>query len=581
MIKRYTQQIILVCTSVLLVACNRDDNGLVTEDGKIDMTKAIDFKVNFSDFNDEEETTITRTNSDLQPGDTLSQQVVELDNNLLAIVTVQKDTAKSIMPKIPTRVLEDGNYRLTAVPQGAMYSYIGPIKGFVHNGSFMHADNETLELIPGTYRFCLVNDKANYKIDTTFPWQPYHLIVMNPEDIPSALVGAVNNVVITPTPKHQQVKFEMKHPGARMRIKLTSFMPHTAISGKIEGAIRTEGTFDVAFSSITNGTSNPIAWSNNCTFPASEYTFPTPGKMDNICTSISNEYQYFFTNNTLSDLKLVLNNGTLYRKDLSTNPLTIKFATPTPVQMQVNGSYLINVKLMYNFWYLMSDGSVGLTKETTYAGGTKTPIALVLSRSKQIAMGLKNANGNQETAYGIVPWQRDNDVIYSMSSNEALEDMAGYHYTWDASGSYDGVTIKGNEKTKYPAFYYAGHYGSEIEADLTAKGISLDNDLKNKKWYLPSSGELNYITKLGFGNTSGQQLGVPVPTYMNFVDVAFAQVGGTRLRSKGLWSSVETVPNLEGLTIQNFYYDNTFNGFIDFGDYAKSVPFYVRAFIKY
>ena len=73
MIKRYTQQIILVCTSVLLVACNRDDNGLVTEDGKIDMTKAIDFKVNFSDFNDEEETTITRTNSDLQPGDTLSQ----------------------------------------------------------------------------------------------------------------------------------------------------------------------------------------------------------------------------------------------------------------------------------------------------------------------------------------------------------------------------------------------------------------------------------------------------------------------------------------------------------------------------
>ena len=108
-----------------------------------------------------------------------------------------------------------------------------------------------------------------------------------------------------------------------------------------------------------------------------------------------------------------------------------------------------------------------------------------------------------------------------------------------------------------------------------------DYDLKNKKWYLPSSGELNYITKLGFGNTSGQQLGVPVPTYVNFVDVAFAQVGGTRLRSKGLWSSVETVPNLEGLTIQNFYYDNTFNGFIDFGDYAKSVPFYVRAFIKY
>ena len=52
MIKRYTQQIILVCTSVLLVACNRDDNGLVTEDGKIDMTKTIDFKVNFSDFND-------------------------------------------------------------------------------------------------------------------------------------------------------------------------------------------------------------------------------------------------------------------------------------------------------------------------------------------------------------------------------------------------------------------------------------------------------------------------------------------------------------------------------------------------
>lgn len=585
--KGYIQQIILVCTIVLLVACNRDDNGFVTEDGKVDVTKTIDFKVDFSDFNDEEETTITRANNAQQQSDTLSQQVVELNNNLLAVVMVQKDTAKSVMPKIPTRVLEDGIYRLTAVITAAELP-IGSIKGFVKDGTFMHADNEVLELHPGTYKFVLAKvDHATYTIDNSILSQPVHRISMNKEAIASTVVGVAKNVVITSTPRHQQVKFDMKHTGARMRMKLTTFMANPAVFGKIEGTVYNSSSMDVALDDMVSGMGGiRSAWSGNCSFPASKYTFSDGIHIDNICTSISNEYQYFFYPTQISDLKLTLNNGTLYHKNLSTNPLTINFTTPTPVQMQVNGSYLINVKLMYNFWYLMSDGSVGLTKETTYAGGTKTPIAIVLSRSKRMAMGLKCANNDQQTKWGAVGWQKDNDVAYSRDSNDALEDMAGYHYTWDASGSIDGVTIKGNEKTKYPAFYYAGHYGSEVEADLTAKGISLDNDLKNKKWYLPSPGELNYIAKLGFANTSGQGLMVPLPFYADLVDVGIGQVGGTRLWFKGIWSSVELKYKLTGIAIPNLYYDsanpplNT-HGMMMFYDYAKSAPFYVRAFIKY
>gem|GEM_PF-4388586 len=48
--------------------------------------------------------------------------------------------------------------------------------------------------------------------------------------------------------------------------------------------------------------------------------------------------------------------------------------------------------------------------------------------------------------------------------------------------SHDGVTIKANEQTRYPAFYAAAHYDEE----LAAQGITLTGNMVGRKWFLPS-----------------------------------------------------------------------------------------------
>ena len=205
--------------------------------------------------------------------------------------------------------------------------------------------------------------------------------------------------------------------------------------------------------------------------------------------------------------------------------------------LDANSSYLITFKLMYNFIYLMSDGTTGHFDDTTYGGGSKIPVAIVLSQSKRLAAALKDVNGGDAFAwYSINNWRiQNNDRMFTVAqAADMCNDMNGYHYTWDASGSYDGITIKANEPTKYPAFYYAAHYGSELDADLFAKkGIHLTNGLENKRWHLPSMGEWDYFyTALGLGKKSEfrEGSGVVISDWTSrLAKAGFDQVGGSLL----------------------------------------------------
>ena len=476
----------LLLVAGILAACSNDDNS--ENDGKkVDVAKAVEFKVDFTDYNADEEVQGTRA-ADSQKSDTLSKQVVDLGNDILAEVTVQRDTTLTkAKPHPSTRALEDGNYTLIAYIAGTP---VGEIKGFVKDGTFMHTDNNVLELAPGTYNFVLFNDKVNYSGGG-------YSFSVNHANAGTAIVGRAGNVVIPPSPRHQQVTFNMKHVGARMKLRLQCYMSHDGLGGKLSGTIPSIGKADPSTYVRMTG-ENPAAWSGNVSFPAVD--FGLDNRTDFYKLSLPTDYQYFFYGTNVSDLKLTLNSGTIYDTDLATHPVTINLAPNPAVMMEGNKSYIVNVKLMRNLWYLMSDGSIGLTKETTYGGGTKTPVGIVLSRSRHMAMALKNATLNGSTdiqwyyKWLAITVQDNYRTIPGFNRTLTLSDMDGRKYTWEPAGSHDGTTVKATAlydgvHPTYPAFYAAGHYRQQ----LTASGITLTNGMESKDWYLSSNGELAYI----------------------------------------------------------------------------------------
>ena len=562
----------LLLVAGILAACSSNDDNSENDGKKVDVAKAVEFKVNFSDYNADEEVQGTRA-ADSQKNDTLSKQVVDLGNEILAEVTVQRDTTLTkAKPHPSTRVLEDGNYTLLAYIAGTGGNLAGKIKGFVKDGAFMYTDNNVLELVPGTYDFVLFNDKVNNSSAYSFS--------VNRANVGTAIVGREENVVIPPSPRHQQVTFNMKHVGARMKLRLQCYMSHDGLGGKLSGSVPSFGMGDLSLDAHIAGWS-PAPWSGNISFPAVSFADPYT---DTYTLSLPTDYQHFFSDTDVSDLKLTLNSGTIYDTDLATHPVTIDLAPDPGVIMEGNKSYIVNVKLMRNLWYLMSDGSIGLTKETTYGGGTKTPVGIVLSRSRHMAMALKNATLNGSTD---IPWYykwlainvQDNYRMFpEYNRTLTFSDMDGRKYTWEPAGSHDGTTVKATAlydgvHPTYPAFYAAGHYRQQ----LTASGITLTNGMESKDWYLPSNGELAYIaTEFGRCNQTELMTNVQfVHWKAEFAFSALRQVEGDIFRYNNVSS---TEMDSRGVGIVGFF-TLWINWYLN--STSKDSPLKVRPFIIY
>ena len=159
--------------------------------------------------------------------------------------------------------------------------------------------------------------------------------------------------------------------------------------------------------------------------------------------------------------------------------------------------------------------------------------------------------------------------------------MDGYKWTWEPSGSADGVTVKAND-SRYYAFYNAGHYSPTLPT-----GVNLTNGMENKKWYLPSMGQWKYIfTELGFGDgttiTDVSVSNPPQPSWYGWVaDIAFTQVNGTSIMPYNPWrfwlsteysASIATASSLMGPAVE-----------FDWVRSYKNISYYwhVRPFITY
>lgn len=492
---------------LLTAACSNDDNN---PSGDGNAAKGIEFKVNFADYNAEQEAGVTRAGHSEAP---LEQQTVDLGNGVLAQCTLQRDTTRQ--PRAAaTRALPADTYTML-VYNAATHAYVTGVTGTV-TGSYFSPTSLSKAIVPaGTYDFVLFNSKVTRSGNN---------LTVTRANAADALIARTQQVV-TATPQRQYVTFNMKHVGAKVKIKLTGYMDIPAVSATLASVNATDvpasSVYDASTGTWTAGAG--AAMTAATTYPAS-----TEPKYSSVTyTTKSNEDVAFMPSTDVSKLKLTFNSGTIYLQNMANAGLTFKPATT--LKLDANGAYVLNVKLMYAFLYLMSDGTVGTVKETTYGGGTKTPIAVVLSRSKHMAVALKNANGGAKVKWA---WSQVLSNTHANGSGAAVLGSAatsGKDETWDASYSAGGFGVKANNPAFY-TFYAAAHYNPGVTYTGSPSLV----------WYLPSISDYKWLfSVLGFGDKTAVTDMGSYSWYAYLADVAFTQVGGTTISNKGYWSSTE------------------------------------------
>ena len=583
-ITKITRLAAMAAAVFALSACHNElDN---QPDGKVNTSKQITFKVNFEDYNTDEEVQGTRA---LAP-DTLAKQVIDLDNDLLAEVSIQRDTTK--IDRATTRALSNGTYTMLAY-QGSTLK--GEVTGTVNNGEF-YVTGTPMVLAPGTYDFVLYSDLT--RSGNTF--------IVDRSNMSNAQIGRTTGVVITSQLETQEVVFNLKHLGARMKIKLTGYMPYPAMAATLSSVNATSVPNQVVYDAVADswtGYTN-AALSENCTFPANSVwaegnTGGASGTYQDLnYPSTNSDYFYFLPTTDASKLELTFHSGKIYRVDFGNHNVSLTLAPNPAVVMQNNGSYIINVKLRPNYLYLMSDGSTDFVNATQYthlkkADATplyrdkqgnvlttpKVPVGLVVSQSRRLAMALKPlvgsfvwyTGGASPCNYKTYPksdnWLTEADVA------AIAQDMDGYRYTWEASGSADGTTIKANQPTLYPAFYQAAHYREKLVAD----GVNLTGPMATKNWYLPSGGEWDLV-RLNLGYSDGTKKPSFVVQYKwasYAYYLALLDVGGVPSGLAFLSSSTETSSG-------RYYTPYTGDGNMGMGsDWWYTVDLTVIPFVKY
>ena len=470
-------------------SCSNDDNS----NEQKEPTQSVQFSFTNEDFGEDE--TLTRASETAKP------QIVDLGDCEAEITVESEPTAKTRGALSPA----NGHYTIRAYQAGTLKD---EMKGTFSGGTFTPdaSSSKKLRLPYGTYDFVAFNDDVTVSGTN---------LTTTRDKAETARMGFATVTITGPTPI--QVQFTMKHVGARLR---TLFVCQKHIPENITATLEQTAANVIPASMSYNPTTKAYtaingtitAEPNNA--PACDFSrYYGSHYGQDYFYNTSSGYHYFLPTTNASKLKLTFTSGTLFWKPLTG---TIPQLNAT-LQMQAGKSYVVEIKLKPSYTYLMSDGSTGHFKDTTFGGGTKTPVGVVADPTARVAIALKNVsdvtNYNWHDPYST---HVRNTILYS-SIDAGLVDMEGYKWTWKAAGSIDNSTIKANQQTAYPAFYEAGHYNP---------GVPVSGTLVGKKWYLAGLGEwYTYGAKnLGFAEDTNFS-----PFYGVLVDEAFTKVGGTKL----------------------------------------------------
>ena len=450
-----------------ITACSQKDDVETNPDGKVDLAKGLKIKLNFTGYNEDIKVDGTRAVAN----DTLRREWVDLGNGMSAEVTVKRDTTKS-KAKASTRVISDGTYTLLAYDH-TTHNLVGEITGQVVSGTFTPSAGFDVE--PNkTYDFVCYNSKVT---------RNGNMLTVTKANAEYARIGR-NTQTIYPSFSRQYITFNMKPAASRLSIRLESWVDFPALTATLATntgqTVPSTAQYDMSTDTWTTGTG--VANSENLTFPAgtgsSYYSDAVSGS----------QYLYYLPSTDIGKLKLTLHgSGKIYNLPLEGANLllnSLKDGAGLVTTMQPTYSYAVSVKLVYNYIYLMSDGSTGLFRETTFGGGSKTPVGIVVSRGKHLAMSIKRIN---TVSYQDRYWLSTtialpnppsygsgyNKTMYAWNDGDVLKDMKGYEWTWDAASSWDGTTVKANSPA-FPAFYLIGQHTTPINGH---------------KWFLPSAGQ--------------------------------------------------------------------------------------------
>lgn len=461
--KSFISTIFLLAT-MLIISCSNDDVVNNTAN-KVNAAKDIKFEISFSDYNTDD--TISHGTRAAIDSQIQKTQIVPMGEMMYAEVSLQRDTTKTIdkVGKAKTRALTDGTYTIYAY-QGT--SLKGTLKGTVTSNVFTPtSSNEEIGLEPGTYTFVCCNEKVQVNGET---WS------INRSDVENARIGIAKNVVITPTPRKQKVAFQMKHVGSRVKVVMeTDGFPARDLTGNFSSTLNIPSKINFNTSTQTYAVTETVPFTDNITF-----AYTTGGNYTSAPTAPEgwNDYYYFLPKTNGANLKFTITGGTAYRLPIAGRSFTF----PALASMSSNDSYRLVMKVHYNYIYLFSDGTTGQKTDANFS--SKTPIAVVVSRSKRIAAAIKDID---PSAISNFKWGKDNVVTTNTASatlSDHLSDLKGYEYTYSTTYSTDGI-IKGNDAINYPAFYAAAHYDAGVP--ITGANIG--------KWYLPSIGEWNLYFK--------------------------------------------------------------------------------------
>lgn len=488
---------------LLLAGCSKENSSVENE--LINVEEAGRILINTETYQPDQSFT--------RAGQTQATEVVDLGNNLIAEVSLEKDEEKSGLTRA---AMSEEHYTIFALNSSNVR--VATMKGTVKDGAFKRdAGSPKIELTPGTYTFVCINDAVT---DNTTS-----LSVTNGSKNP--MIGTTQQTI---SGDGCLIAFTMKHQTARVHFGITSY---TSASSGVKATVSSDGSqlnknvYDLSGENITS-TENGSVLSGEYTFPAtpaatrSFYTLPY--------SATSDDYQYFLPNLEGKDLKLTFSAGTVYGESMAGKSIKL-----TKIgKLLRNGSYKLNIKLK-NVLYLFADGTVGTFQEKA----ERQPIGVVITdktpTQKGLAVALKVLSGGVGYQWAINSQanQQGNSAPLSSDFLTQWNDYDGYKWTWEKEGSADGTTIKANS-TDFPAFYAAAHY----QPGPTITGTNIG------KWFLPSLGQIKLtVARLCRDvDVNAKTDWTPYIQYRNLdanFDKIFLQAGGQTLLNNWLWTSSE------------------------------------------
>ena len=520
----------------VLTACTSEDN-ITTSKQLIEVGgDKLKIVINEEPF-DVETTAQTRAGGVAQA---IPAGTVDLGDGLEAEVSISQGTPA---PKTRATVVSDGHYNIYAYDANTNQMLVGKkLSGNVVGGVFTPDAGSRLELEAGTYRFVCCTDGVS--LDPTYGTGS---IITPNINIKKEMIGAT--APITLSGDDQQIVFLMYHREARVRFRITGYTNQLTNVQLVMDFGSTSNHYH--YLTIPTGFQGPGTAMMGLV--SDTYTMPSTRTQASVTYPLANEflsdYKYLSWDENPWDRVDLKISGTIYGKTVSK---TVYCRFDHTTVLKDNGTYTINLKLKPTpALYLFQDGSCGALAEK----GTRTPIAVVSKEKTNTEEGTAAAisqvkGGTVEYAMGTSNTTLDNQFQPTVARVNGWEQYAeayqhddGYKNTWEVS--HDGVTIKANEQTRYPAYYAAAHYGDE----LAAQGITLTGDIVGRKWFLPSAKE--WIDLFGGITTlpgSGTGVGVGHRTFD--YGAAMTAAGGTYKQS---WYVFATSSEIDAGHYLGFY----------------------------